>query len=91
MEARAKVEAMAREMGYSLAELGGAEVKTVPAPAPVKYRHPESPALTWSGRARNRREQKQVGRVMPNIQATANFRASLDTKSQSFFTRSGTV
>ena len=51
-EARAKVEAFARDLGYSLAELVGTETKTVRAPAPAKYRHPENPALTWSGRGR---------------------------------------
>ena len=51
-EARAKVEAIARELGYSLAELVGTETKIARAPAPAKYRHPENPALTWSGRGR---------------------------------------
>ena len=51
-EARAKVEAFARDLGYSLAELVGPEMKTTRAPAPPKYRHPENPALTWSGRGR---------------------------------------
>lgn len=36
--------------GYCLAELVGAEVKTARAPAPAKYRLPESPAITWSRR-----------------------------------------
>ena len=51
-EARAKVEAFARDLGYSLAEFVGTEMKTTRAPAPPKYRHPENPALTWSGRGR---------------------------------------
>ena len=51
-EARAKAEALARELGYSLAELVGTETKTSRAPAAAKYRHPENPALTWSGRGR---------------------------------------
>lgn len=51
-EARAKVEAFARDLGYSLAELVGTETKTTRAPAPAKYRHPENPAVTWSGRGR---------------------------------------
>lgn len=51
-EARAKVEAVARETGYSLAELFGADTKAARAPAAAKYRHPENPALTWSGRGR---------------------------------------
>ena len=51
-EARAKVEALARDLGYSLAELVGTETKTTRAPAPAKYRHPENSSLTWSGRGR---------------------------------------
>ena len=51
-EARAKVEALARDLGYSLAELVGIEKKSSRAPAAAKYRHPENPALTWSGRGR---------------------------------------
>jgi DNA-binding protein H-NS len=49
-EARAKVEAIAKEMGYSLADLIAVEVKTTHAPAAVKYRHPENAAVTWSVR-----------------------------------------
>ena len=51
-EARTKMEALARDLGYSLAELVGTETKTTRAPAAAKYRHPENPALTWSGRGR---------------------------------------
>jgi DNA-binding protein H-NS len=51
-EARAKLEAIAKEMGYSLADLIGGKVKTTRAPAVAKYRHPENAALTWSGRGR---------------------------------------
>jgi DNA-binding protein H-NS len=51
-EARAKLEAFAKEMGYSLADLMGCEVKPTRAPAAAKYRHPENPSLTWSGRGR---------------------------------------
>jgi DNA-binding protein H-NS len=51
-EARAKLEAIAKEMGYSLADLIGDKVKTTRAPAVAKYRHPENSALTWSGRGR---------------------------------------
>jgi DNA-binding protein H-NS len=51
-EARAKVEALARDLGYSLAELVGIEKKSSRAPAAAKYQHPENPALTWSGRGR---------------------------------------
>ena len=51
-EARTKLEAIAKEMGYSLADLIGVEVKTTRAPAVAKYRHPDNAALTWSGRGR---------------------------------------
>jgi DNA-binding protein H-NS len=51
-EARAKVEAIARELGYSLAELVDGEAKPKRAPVAPKYLHPENPALTWSGRGR---------------------------------------
>jgi DNA-binding protein H-NS len=51
-DARGKLEVIAKEMGYSLADLIGVEVKTTRAPAVAKYRHPENAALTWSGRGR---------------------------------------
>ena len=51
-EARAKLDAIAKEMGYSLADLIGTEAKTTRAPAAAKYRHPENASLTWSGRGR---------------------------------------
>ena len=51
-EARTKVEALARDLGYSLAELVGTETRSFRASAAAKYRHPENPALTWSGRGR---------------------------------------
>ncbi len=51
-EARAKLDIIAKEMGYSLADLVGAELKSIRAPAVAKYRHPENAALTWSGRGR---------------------------------------
>jgi DNA-binding protein H-NS len=51
-DARAKLEAIAKEMGYSLANLIGVEVKKTRAPAVAKYRHPDNAAVTWSGRGR---------------------------------------
>lgn len=51
-EARAKLDAIAKEMGYSLADLIGTDMKPTRAPAVAKYRHPENAALTWSGRGR---------------------------------------
>jgi DNA-binding protein H-NS len=50
-DARSKLEIIAKEMGYSLADLIGTEVKPGRVPA-AKYRHPENAALTWSGRGR---------------------------------------
>ena len=46
------MEAFARELGYSLAELVGSDAKTKRAPVAPKYCPPENPALTWSGRGR---------------------------------------
>ena len=51
-EARTKLEAIAKEMGYSLADLIGVGVKTTRAPAVAKYHHPENAGITWSGRGR---------------------------------------
>lgn len=54
-EARARVEALAREMGYPLADLVEAETGAgrVRGPAgAAKYRNPENPSATWSGRGR---------------------------------------
>jgi DNA-binding protein H-NS len=49
-EARRAAEAVAREAGFSLAEL----LEAAPGKTPVapKYRHPENPEITWSGRGR---------------------------------------
>lgn len=52
IDARSKLEIIAKEMGYSLADLIGTEVKPTRAPVIAKYRHPENPSLTWSGRGR---------------------------------------
>lgn len=51
-EARAKLDALAKELGYSLSDLAGTESKPARAPVAPKYRHPENAALTWSGRGR---------------------------------------
>lgn len=51
-EARAALEAKARELGVSLEAImgvSGGRKKTV---AAAKYRHPENAALTWTGRGR---------------------------------------
>ena len=51
-QARAKAEAFARDMGYSLAELVGTESKPKRTPVAPEYRHPEDSGVTWSGRGR---------------------------------------
>ncbi|MGB3278383.1 MAG: H-NS histone family protein [Pseudorhodobacter sp.] len=51
-KARARVESVAREMGYSLAELVGTDCKPKRIPVAPKYQHPENPDVTWSGRGR---------------------------------------
>jgi DNA-binding protein H-NS len=51
-EARAEAEAIAKKFGFALNELidaGAPRKKTAPE---AKYRHPENPAITWSGRGR---------------------------------------
>ncbi|MEM9851606.1 MAG: H-NS histone family protein [Pseudomonadota bacterium] len=58
-EARAAVEAKAKEMGFSLMELTGAAKSTAPKSAP-KYAHPENPTTTWTGRGRRPEWVKQA-------------------------------
>ena len=53
-EALAAAEAAAKESGFSLAELLG-DVKSGKGKStvnPPKYRHPENPELTWTGKGR---------------------------------------
>ncbi len=51
-EALAAADAAARDKGFSLAELTGGTAKKPRGSLPPKYRHPENPAMTWSGRGR---------------------------------------
>ncbi len=51
-EALAAAEAAAREKGFSLTELTGRSAKGTRTMNPPKYRHPENPEVTWSGRGR---------------------------------------
>jgi DNA-binding protein H-NS len=52
-EAREKVEMLARDLGFTLAELAELEEpKRKREPSTKIYRHPENPTLTWSGRGR---------------------------------------
>lgn len=48
IEAMAALEAKAKEMGFRLSDLTGAQAS---ANLP-KYAHPENPTLTWTGRGR---------------------------------------
>ena len=54
--ALAAVEATAKKMGFTLDQLAGSGSRKTKAaqraPAPAKYRHPENPEVTWSGRGR---------------------------------------
>jgi DNA-binding protein H-NS len=50
-EAAAELEALAREKGFTLAELTSATRKRRK-PVQPKYRHPENAEITWSGRGR---------------------------------------
>ncbi|PTW40301.1 MULTISPECIES: H-NS family nucleoid-associated regulatory protein [Rhodovulum] len=52
-KARAVLEATAKEMGYSLDDILGKKARRVKPTA--KYRNPENPAETWSGRGRRPR------------------------------------
>ena len=45
------IEAKAKEHGFTLSELSG-KAKAKPKASPPKYRHPENPSVTWSGRGR---------------------------------------
>ena len=52
-EARAMLEARAKELGFTLAELSGGPVrKTRRGSGEARYRHPEDASVTWSGLGR---------------------------------------
>jgi DNA-binding protein H-NS len=51
-EARAALEAKARELGVTLEAVMGGKSSRSGSKAAAKYRHPENPSLTWSGRGR---------------------------------------
>lgn len=50
-DAHTKLEAMARELGFSLADFNAAKKGKASGGVP-RYVHPENPAKTWSGRGR---------------------------------------
>lgn len=70
-EARAALEAKARELGFSLGELtGGKPSRKQPQGAP-KYRHPENPSITWTGRGRKPKwvtEHLAAGKPMEDLE-----------------------
>jgi DNA-binding protein H-NS len=51
-EAMAELEAHAKEMGFSLAELIRVKKQRKFSRTTAKYRHPENAEITWSGRGR---------------------------------------
>lgn len=51
-EARAEAEAIARKYGFALTDLVEGDTAKKKTPPEAKYRHPENPAVTWSGRGR---------------------------------------
>ena len=52
-EARKKIKSITEESGFSLDELFHiGKMKAPKKKAPIKYRHPDDPSLTWSGRGR---------------------------------------
>lgn len=51
-EAQSRLEAAAKEMGYSLSDFAGGGKKTKSSGGVPKYAHPENPEKTWSGRGR---------------------------------------
>jgi DNA-binding protein H-NS len=52
-EAMTALEAHAKELGFSLSELTGVKkTRKSSGPPGAKYRHPENPEVTWSGRGR---------------------------------------
>lgn len=51
-EARAKVDDLARELGFSFDELAEAAPPRKRGASAPKYRHPKNAQITWSGRGR---------------------------------------
>lgn len=54
-EALAELEAVAREKGFTLAELTGTSAKKKSKPIVAKYVNPNDPSQKWSGRGRKPR------------------------------------
>lgn len=54
-EALSALEAKAQELGFSLADFTGTKSPRKRSSPASKYRHPENPEITWSGRGRKPR------------------------------------
>ena len=54
-QARAELEEHARQLGFTLGDFAGETAARKRAAAAAKYRHPENPAVTWTGRCRKPR------------------------------------
>ena len=64
-EARQKLEEEARKLGFSLSDLVGGKPAKKGKSLPPKYRHPDDPSLTWTGRGRKPRwlvEEEEKGK-----------------------------
>lgn len=68
-EALAQLEAKAREMGFSLAELTGGKKGKVA--SPPKYRNPDDSTQTWTGRGRQPQWLKDAMAAGRNIEDMA--------------------
>lgn len=74
-EALAALERTARDMGFNLADLTGAQQArgrraAAGGESPAKYAHPEDPSQTWSGRGRRPRwvtEQLESGKSLEDL------------------------
>jgi len=51
-DAIAKLEAHAKELGFSLASLVGTGAVKEKTPAIAQFAHPDDPSITWTGRGR---------------------------------------
>lgn len=54
-ETLAELEAIAKQKGFTLSELTGAQSRRKRKQAAPKYAHPQDPSRTWSGRGRRPR------------------------------------
>ena len=68
-EALAELESKAKELGFSLAELTGA--KKAKTKNPPKYKNPENPDQTWTGRGRQPEWIKAAKAAGQDIEAMA--------------------